>query len=448
MKFLKLFIIFVLIIILATEISSCSTDMNSKVWIVGDFDGKEDFSMSMKVGCEYLSNSTKPSNRDDTIECVEKSFSREEAKKNSSEIKKIVMDASHRPEVLAIIGLQESGFTIEAQKLAGPLNVPIFAPVATNTKISYGFSQNGFRNFYRLVATDEIQAKEISKFVLNKLDLKPDIPVKNESKYIVIIRDNSPYGVDLGGEIEKEMKIKLRNINGKKNQSDKKSINVQIEMVNIKSEESIEIQLNKYIKNGYKDIDFIIFAGYTNQAFDIIKHTNNVGYDKPMLLTDGSYEGQFLQKLDVFVNELKSRDIYISSIAPDWSRNKDTEGIYKYYTSNSSLRVNGQKISPRFSLSPYTADAINIIRSIKDRIKSKKVISKKTIIEEMQENIKQEKEFNVGLLNCNYKFDQKGDNSNAEIFFFLVRKKDDPRKPNIEIVPVDEKRHEKSCPIE
>jgi ABC-type branched-subunit amino acid transport system substrate-binding protein len=279
-----------IIFLLSISLQSCNVNSSpNEIWVVRDSNIADDFSMSMEIGCDFFNTNTGNNNN---IKCIE---NKTYLKNDPDAIKKILVAASNEPKLLAIIGPPTSGDTIIAQQMAVPLSIPIFAPIATNTNISNNSSHNGMNNFFRLVATDEIQSREISKFIINKLNLKStDATTK---KNILIVYDDKEYGRDLARGIEKEVKQKEGIINNKEKKINAKTFYIEVKKIGVSEEDGGNLKrLKSTAPESYlKDVDLVVIAGYSDEAIEAVKYLHDSQYTQTILLTDGSYSNKFLE---------------------------------------------------------------------------------------------------------------------------------------------------------
>jgi ABC-type branched-subunit amino acid transport system substrate-binding protein len=322
--------------------------------------------------------------------------------------------------LLAIIGPPTSGDTIIAQQIAAPLKIPVFAPIATNTNISRSSNEKDSRNFFRLVSTDEIQARKVSKLIKTKLDLKKYNNITREN--ILMIHDSKEYGKDLAEAIEKEIKIKEFNINTK---SGSKELNIDIRKVEVEKTGSYQMLTSHLTREYLQTVDFVVVAGYPSEAESAIRYLHESQYRKTVLLTDGSYSNQFLKAFIDQPNIPENQEVYLSSITRNWDRNtkesKQQESLRSYYESQSFDNPKNEIVSIRLSLATYTYDALSIINFIKNSKKINFSISRMNIFEFMK-NKKTPQEFKYGIFNCAYRFNENGDNELSRIYFYLLKR--------------------------
>src|SRR3990172_1153385 len=94
--------------------------------------------------------------------------------------------------VNGVVGHLNSGTTIPASKIYADAGIPQISPSATNP----GYTQQGFKTAFRVMANDIQQGKVLGEFAGQKLGAKP----------LAIIDDRTAYGQGLADEVEKAVK--------------------------------------------------------------------------------------------------------------------------------------------------------------------------------------------------------------------------------------------------
>jgi len=94
--------------------------------------------------------------------------------------------------VNGVVGHLNSGTTIPASKIYADAGIPQISPSATNP----GYTQQGFKTAFRVMANDIQQGKVLGEFAVQKLG----------AKTLAIIDDRTAYGQGLADEVEKAVK--------------------------------------------------------------------------------------------------------------------------------------------------------------------------------------------------------------------------------------------------
>ncbi len=126
---------------------------------------------------------------------------------NDARLKLIAMDDQHNPtqavlaanklianpDVVGVVGHFNSSCTKAASSIYHEARLSQVSPASTNPDIS----RQGFDTFFRVCATDDVQAPAAARFVWTTLGIKK----------IVILDDQTTYGKGLAGEFEKKFKM-------------------------------------------------------------------------------------------------------------------------------------------------------------------------------------------------------------------------------------------------
>nr|WP_244130814.1 branched-chain amino acid ABC transporter substrate-binding protein [Burkholderia pyrrocinia] len=94
--------------------------------------------------------------------------------------------------VVAVVGHMESGTTIPASKIYSDAGITMITPSATNPALT----RQGFKNVFRLVATDAQQGPALASYASKALNIKT----------VAIVDDATAYGQGLADEFEKAAK--------------------------------------------------------------------------------------------------------------------------------------------------------------------------------------------------------------------------------------------------
>ncbi|NPT46443.1 ABC transporter substrate-binding protein [Paraburkholderia sp. 1N] len=94
--------------------------------------------------------------------------------------------------VVAVVGHMESGTSIPASKIYSDAGITMITPSATNPTLT----RQGFKNVFRLVATDAQQGPALANYASEKLKIKT----------VAIVDDATAYGQGLADEFEKAAK--------------------------------------------------------------------------------------------------------------------------------------------------------------------------------------------------------------------------------------------------
>ena len=93
--------------------------------------------------------------------------------------------------VLGVIGHYNSGQTLAAMETYKSLPIVVVSPTASETSIT----QRGYRNFFRVNASDAVQARVDAGFLVNTLG----------AKRLAVLHNDTEYGIGLGKEMQQEL---------------------------------------------------------------------------------------------------------------------------------------------------------------------------------------------------------------------------------------------------
>ena len=94
--------------------------------------------------------------------------------------------------VVGVIGHPNSGQTAAAMKVYKDLNLVVITPTASEV----GLTKQGYRNFFRVNAANDLQAKVGAEYLVNKLG----------AKKVAVLYNDDPYGIDLGKLVGDDLK--------------------------------------------------------------------------------------------------------------------------------------------------------------------------------------------------------------------------------------------------
>jgi branched-chain amino acid transport system substrate-binding protein len=295
-------------------------------------------------------------------------------KKEKSKI--VASRALINPNVIAVLGHSTSAITLDVLHIYGSQKMPFFLPVATSTQIT----NKGWKNVFRLVPSNEVQASEVASFLESK-----------SFKSVQLIYDSSDYGYDLGEKIKQQLSTKL-----------------------IKSEKPTIIpeKSNKFDLKVSKDSDAIIFAGYYKQCGAIVKEIRKLGITKPIILTDGCFPDEIFEYMGNNAGQ-----IYISFVAPDWKNIKNSKKFLDQLSANDA----GKKSD--YSFAPFASDGIRIIAdTCNEIISNNEPINRENLLKYLEK--KRNTDIKDGLVSGSYNFNGNGENTNARSYIYeLIQNK-------------------------
>lgn len=94
--------------------------------------------------------------------------------------------------VIGVIGHPNSGQTAAAMGVYKDLQIIVITPTASEV----GLTQQGYRNFFRVNAANDLQAKTGADYLANKLG----------ARKVAVLYNDDPYGIDLGKLVAQDLK--------------------------------------------------------------------------------------------------------------------------------------------------------------------------------------------------------------------------------------------------
>jgi branched-chain amino acid transport system substrate-binding protein len=229
-----------------------------------------------------------------------------------SAAKKLVAD----PDVVAVIGHLNSSCTMPASAIYHEAQVLQISPVSSNPQIS----RQGFKNFFRTCATDDMQGPGAARFAVGELG----------AKRIFIIDDMTTYGRGLAGEFEKKA----------------------VEL-------GAQVLGHEGITQGDKDFaplltkikalapDLLYFAGMFPEGSLLIKQRAEVGMTARFMGGDGLFDPVLID----LATPQAAEGIYITTIGSD---------IHQMPTAQEFVRAYEERFGRIGAYSAYTYEAASI----------------------------------------------------------------------------------------
>ena len=268
---------------------------------------------------------------------------------------------------------------------------PIWSPMAVVTQDIYNsagllqltseassplLTKKSYKNFFRLVANDELQGRELGKVAVKYLN----------AKRIAVLSDNTDWGKPIAeiflGEIEKH---------------DRKAV-----LRYFFSEKEAQLNFEQLIEETLlAKPDLVYFAVYWNKAQIIAHRLRDRGLEAVFLGSDALKPYPFLE-----VPGLDRVSPYHSLAGVDMRIKPSARGFYKQF----ALKYPMLLIAPQ-----YAAEAYDAARLIVESIRRSGKMDRGLILKEMQ---------NMGVYHGavgEIEFDEKGDLMNAEISLYQCK---------------------------
>lgn len=271
--------------------------------------------------------------------------------------------------IMGVVGHLTSGTMKAAASIYSTHGVPVVMPVPTNP----GITQQGFKNLFRIPATDSEQGPFLARLVVEKL---------KKSK-IAIIHDKSAYGEGIASEFRKELgalSAEIITYEGvPREQRDFRTLLLRLK------------QLNPEV---------LFFGGNYTEGALLVKQMKEVGLETLFIAGDGCFGGSFID----LAGE-SAEGAIISFIAPDRESSQKTAEFFKTFEDEYGKVV---------SVAPMGYDAA---LTLLEAMKQSKKINRKNIIETLRSP-----DFQVEGVTGLIRFKENGDNINKKFFTYIVKK--------------------------
>ncbi len=211
---------------------------------------------------------------------------------------------------IGVIGHLNSGQTLAAMQVYKDLPLVVITPTASEVSLT----TQGFRNFFRVNATDAAQGPALVRFMLDQLG----------AKRIVVVHADNEYGNGLGDQVTQALKG---------------SGQTPAAVVKIPEAANTYAPFIATIKNAQPDVVFL--AGYETEGYVLLPELRDAGVTAKFLCSDGCFNSTFVDEAAP-----ASEGSYVGAITPDpkvvadkewWqdyqkveSRNPDTYSVPGY----------------------------------------------------------------------------------------------------------------------
>jgi branched-chain amino acid transport system substrate-binding protein len=212
--------------------------------------------------------------------------------------------------VIGVIGHLNSGQTLAAMQVYKDLPLVVITPTASEVSLT----KQGYRNFFRVNATDAAQAPALAKFIVEQLS----------GKRVVVVHADNEYGNGLRDQIANAFK----------------SLNVSpVAIVKIPEAQTTYAKFITQIKNANPDVVFL--AGYETEGMVLLPELRDAGITAKFICSDGCFNSTYVDEAAP-----ASEATYVGAISPDpkivgdktwWSdyqkvesRNPDTYSVPGY----------------------------------------------------------------------------------------------------------------------
>ena len=249
-----------------------------------------------------------------------------------------VAAAVGREPVLGVIGHYNSDQTAAAMEVYKDLPIVVITPTATDVSLT----ARGYRNFFRVNATDAAQAPAAAGFLVHELG----------AKRIAVVYANNGYGRGL----RQEMRAAL------------KALGLE-PAAEIEIEEAASTQKGAVDQLVALNPDAVFLAGYETEGYVLLPELREAGSKVPFMASDGCFLYEFIDG-----SGPAAEGVYVSGVTPDsaavvdekwWKEYQELEarnpGTYSVagYTAMSVLAEGARRA--RSLEGPKVADAIRTL---------------------------------------------------------------------------------------
>jgi branched-chain amino acid transport system substrate-binding protein len=212
--------------------------------------------------------------------------------------------------VLGVIGHPNSGQTQAAMAIYKDLPIIVITPTASEV----GLTHQGYRNFFRINAPNDVQASAGADFLVKKLG----------AKKVAVLFNDDPYGKDLGNLIAKDL---------------------QSEGAQVVLSQQVKVEQNRFpdevakIKTAAPDA--IYYAGYEVECPYLRADLRDAGLkDLSFVASDGCFLGATIDNSDG-----AAEGMYVTAFAPSPKTAVDQNWIQQYqavdYRNPDTYSING-----------------------------------------------------------------------------------------------------------
>jgi branched-chain amino acid transport system substrate-binding protein len=240
--------------------------------------------------------------------------------------------------IIGVIGHLNSGQTLAAMQIYKDLPLIVITPTASEVSLT----KQGYRNFFRVNATDAAQAPALARYIVEQLG----------GKQIVVVHADNEYGNGLRDQITNAFK----------------SLGVTpAATVKIPEAQTTYAKFIPTIKNANPDVVFL--AGYETEGMILLPELREAGVQAKFICSDGCFNSTYVDEAAP-----ASEGTFVGAISPDpkivadkqwWqdyqkveSRNPDTYSVPGYAALN--VLYEGVKKANTFDAA-RVADAIRTL---------------------------------------------------------------------------------------
>ncbi|MSP12463.1 MAG: branched-chain amino acid ABC transporter substrate-binding protein [Chloroflexi bacterium] len=233
---------------------------------------------------------------------------------------------SNQKRILAVIGHYNSGQTLAAMEIYKDLPIIVITPTASDVSLT----QQGYKNFFRVNATDAAQGPTDARYLVEKLG----------ARRIAVVFANNEYGRGLRDQIVPV----LTSLGAKADP-----------LIEIQEGAPSQAQAVKQIQAANPDAIFL--AGYETEGYVLLPELRAAGVAKPFMASDGNFVFAFIDE-----SGQAAEGAYVSAITPDPHSVADQQWWKDYQ--NIEFRNPGTYSVAGFSAMAVLAEAVKKANSL------------------------------------------------------------------------------------
>ncbi|MBI3732001.1 MAG: branched-chain amino acid ABC transporter substrate-binding protein [Chloroflexi bacterium] len=183
--------------------------------------------------------------------------------------------------VIGVIGHANSGQTLAAMQVYKDLPLVVITPTASEVSLT----QRGFRNFFRVNATDAAQAPALARFMVEQL----------KAQRVAVVHADNEYGNGLRDQMTAALKALGQ---------------TPVVVVKIKEAAPTYASFIPAIKAAQPDVVFL--AGYETEGYVLLPELREAGVSAKFICSDGCFNSTYVDEAAP-----ASEGTYVGAITPD-----------------------------------------------------------------------------------------------------------------------------------
>jgi branched-chain amino acid transport system substrate-binding protein len=313
---MKRTVVWILALILITALAACSSGAPTKgdviVYVAGPLSGfqantGQTVAGGVRLMAEQLNRSGGLLGYRVKVIALDDEADSDVAATVAAQIKEAV---ERGDKVIGVIGHPNSGQTAAAMDIYKDLAIIVITPTASEVALT----QQGYRNFFRVNAANDLQAKTGADYLTNKLG----------AKKVAVLYNDDPYGIDLGKLVAAELT--------------KLGAQVPVSL-------QVKVEQNRFASEVAKikdaGVDAIYYAGYEVECPYLRADLRDVGLDKlTFMASDGCFLAATIDNSDG-----AAEGMYVTGFAPSPKTAVDQAWVQGYqaveYRNPDTYSVNG-----------------------------------------------------------------------------------------------------------